>query len=81
MLRSCVTRYLSMPEQRIVITIDVDGGMTAKTSGFKGESCLEALDDLLDLTGKVSDVKKTDEFNQRQSLKQERVQQVGKKSI
>lgn len=47
-----------MPEQKIVITIDDDGAITAKTAGFKGESCLEALDDLLDLNGAVGEVKK-----------------------
>ena len=70
-----------MPEQRIVITIDDDGGLTAKTSGFKGESCLDELDGLLDLDGVVSSVKKTDEFNQHQSVKHERIQKVSGKKI
>ncbi|MFC6670774.1 DUF2997 domain-containing protein [Marinobacterium aestuariivivens] len=54
-----------MPEQRITLTIDEQGGITAKTSGFKGETCLEALDELLDLEAGVSSVKKTDEYNQQ----------------
>lgn len=54
-----------MPEQRIVITIDEEGGISAKTSGFKGEACLEALDRLLDIDGKVIGLKKTDEFHQQ----------------
>ena len=65
-----------MPEQKVVITIDDEGGLIAKTSGFKGESCLEALDDLLDMTGGVSNLKKTDEFSQKQSIEQGRLQQV-----
>ena len=57
-----------MPEQRITLIIDEEGAITAKTSGFKGESCLEALDELLDIEGHVSSVKKTDEFHQQQTL-------------
>lgn len=65
-----------MPEQRIVLTIDDDGGISAKTSGFKGESCLEALDALLELDGVVTDLKKTDEYHQTEVLNQSRVQKV-----
>lgn len=54
-----------MPEQKIVLTIDDEGGIIAKTSGFKGESCLTALDELLELEGVVSNVKKTDEYHQQ----------------
>ena len=68
-----------MPEQKIVITIDGEGGVTAKTSGFKGESCLEALDDLLDLNGVVCKVKKTDEYRQKQSVLQKQVQKMKRK--
>ena len=31
-----------MPEQKIIVTIDSEGSLSAKTSGFKGEACLEA---------------------------------------
>ena len=65
-----------MPEQKITLTIDEDGAITAKTSGFKGESCLDALDELLNLEGVVSSVKKTDEFHQQQIAKVARVQSV-----
>jgi hypothetical protein len=68
-----------MPEQRIVITIDDEGGMTAKTSGFKGESCLEALDEILDLDVGVSSIKKTDEYRQQQSVQQRREQKIIRK--
>ena len=65
-----------MPEQKITLTIDEDGAITAKTSGFKGESCLDALDELLNLEGVVSSVKKTDEYHQQQIVKVARVQSV-----
>lgn len=55
-----------MPEQKIVLTIDDEGGIIVKTSGFKGESCLEALSELLDLDGVVSQIKKTDEYHQKE---------------
>lgn len=55
-----------MPEQKIVLTIDDEGGIIAKTSGFKGESCLKALDELLKLEGVVSQIKKTDEYYQQE---------------
>lgn len=57
-----------MPEQKIVITIDEEGTITAKTSGFKGESCLSALEELLEFDGTVSSIKKTDEFHQEDVL-------------
>lgn len=69
-----------MPEQKITLTIDDDGAITAKTSGFKGESCLEALDELLNLEGVVSSVKKTDEFHQQQTQQTTRVQSLKGKS-
>ena len=69
-----------MPEQKITLTIDDDGAITAKTSGFKGESCLEALDELLNLEGVVSNVKKTDEYLQQQTQQTNRVQSLKGKS-
>jgi hypothetical protein len=65
-----------MPEQKVVITIDDDGGITAKTNGFKGESCVQALDELLELEGVVSNLKKTDEYHQQLLVRQGRVQKV-----
>lgn len=65
-----------MPEQKIVITIDEEGGLTAKTSGYKGESCLEALDELLNLEGTVTSLKKTDEFHQQQEVQLSRKLEV-----
>tara|TARA_R110001583_G_scaffold194614_1_gene365965 strand:+ start:30409 stop:30615 length:207 start_codon:yes stop_codon:yes gene_type:complete len=54
-----------MAEQRITLTIDEQGAITAKTQGFKGQACLEALDALLDLEDNVTSLKKTDEFHQQ----------------
>ncbi|MGO4999262.1 DUF2997 domain-containing protein [Oceanisphaera sp. W20_SRM_FM3] len=68
-----------MPEQIIVITIDDDGGITAKTSGFKGETCLGALNDLLELDAGVTELNKTDEYHQKQSLKQSSLQKIERK--
>ncbi|MFM2482849.1 DUF2997 domain-containing protein [Celerinatantimonas sp. YJH-8] len=69
-----------MPEQKITLTIDEEGAITAKTSGFKGESCLEALDELLNLEGVVSNVKKTDEYHQQQTQQTNRVLSLKGKS-
>lgn len=69
-----------MPEQKITLTIDDDGAITAKTSGFKGESCLDALDELLNLEGVVSNVKKTDEYHQQQTQQTTRIQSLKGKS-
>lgn len=58
-----------MPEQRITLTIDEQGSITAKTSGFKGETCLEALEELLGKDMPLVDIKKTDEFHQSAQAK------------
>lgn len=57
-----------MPEQQITLTIDEEGAITAKTSGFKGEACLEALEELLGDTTGLIQVKTTDEYNQQQAV-------------
>ncbi len=61
-----VRRSVSVAEQKITITIDEQGALTAKTGGFKGEACLEALEELLDLDADVISVKTTDEYRQRE---------------
>jgi len=57
-----------MPEQQITLTIDEEGSITAKTSGFKGASCLEALEELLGDTTGIIQVKTTDEYHQKQAV-------------
>ena len=57
-----------MPEQQITLTIDGEGAITAKTSGFKGETCLEALEEILGDTTGLIQVKTTDEYHQQQAV-------------
>lgn len=57
-----------MPEQQITLTIDEEGAMTAKTSGFKGDACIEALQELLGDTPDLIQVKTTDEYHQPQDV-------------
>lgn len=51
-----------MPEQRIVIQINEDGQISAKTSGFKGDICIGALQDILGTEDVFADIKPTDDF-------------------
>ena len=37
-----------MPQQKITITVDKDGKITAYAQGFKGEATLELLEELMD---------------------------------
>ncbi|MDO6639736.1 DUF2997 domain-containing protein [Shewanella sp. 5_MG-2023] len=57
-----------MPEQQITLTIDEEGAITAKTNGFKGEACLEALEEILGDTTGLIQVKTTDEYHQQQAV-------------
>jgi hypothetical protein len=57
-----------MPEQQITLTIDEEGAITAKASGFKGEACLEALEEVLGDTAGLIQVKTTDEYHQQQAV-------------
>lgn len=61
-----------MPEQQIILTIDDEGKVTAKTHGFKGEACLDAVEELLDQELNVTSIKKTDEYFQQNELAQQR---------
>ncbi|MCL2142730.1 MAG: DUF2997 domain-containing protein [Methanomassiliicoccaceae archaeon] len=51
-----------MPEQKITIQIDENGQISAKTDGFKGEICLDALQNILGAEEVFADVKPTDDF-------------------
>ena len=66
-----------MKEQRITVTIDADGKMSAKTDGLKGETCIEELEALLSELAELDDVEHTREYReknlhstQRNSIKQ-----------
>lgn len=59
-----------MAEQKIILVIDEDGAISAKTFGFEGEACLEALDDILG-EQPVTSVKTTDDYNRQVQLKEQ----------
>lgn len=54
-----------MAEERITITIDEDGKISASTQGMKGEMCLAELEELLGKNINLLSVSKTDEYYQK----------------
>lgn len=58
-----------MPEQQIIITIDEQGQINAKTEGFQGDSCIAAVVDLLGEQINIKNLKKSDEYHQSQTVK------------
>lgn len=67
-----------MAEQRITIEIDEDGKITAKTAGFYGEACLDALQDLLGTEDVPAVIKPSDDYYQHRRLTaNETIQQKG----
>ena len=56
-----------MKEQRITVTIDAEGKMSAKTDGLKGETCIEELEALLSELAELDDVKHTREYKEKDS--------------
>ncbi|WP_413693098.1 DUF2997 domain-containing protein [Pseudoalteromonas sp. KJ10-2] len=56
-----------MAEEKIILLIDEDGTISAKTAGFKGEACIDALDKLLGSQSPTL-VKKTDEYMQQVTI-------------
>ena len=54
-----------MKEQRITVTIDADGKMSAKTNGIKGETCVEELEALLSELAELDDVQHTREYHEK----------------
>jgi len=58
-----------MAEQRIIIEIDENGKIHAKTEGIKGEMCLDELQKLLSEYVDLLSITKTDEFYQQNELK------------
>lgn len=55
-----------MSDQKITIKIDEDGKISAQTEGFKGEFCLKELESLLQGIADIGDVKKMDDYYQKQ---------------
>ena len=62
-----------MAEERIVITIDEEGNLTAQTNGFKGSICEKALEDILEDTIQVKQANKTDEYYQQATMVQQQI--------
>lgn len=60
-----------MAEQRIEVTIDENGKISASTEGFKGEICIEELQKILKDLADWQSVSKTDEFYQTNELKKQ----------
>ncbi|SFG68143.1 DUF2997 domain-containing protein [Neptunomonas qingdaonensis] len=57
-----------MAEQQIILTIDGNGKLTAKTHGFKGDTCIDAVAELMDQGFNVVSVKTTDEYYQQATV-------------
>ncbi len=66
-----------MAEQRIIVEIDEDGKITAKTNGFKGEACLDELQKLLGEEAAPSKLKPTDDFYQKTTVDSKQKQSIG----
>ena len=54
-----------MKEQRITVTIDAEGKMSAKTTGLKGETCIEELEALLSELAEIENVEHTKEYHEK----------------
>jgi hypothetical protein len=68
-----------MPEQRIVITIDEQGKISASTEGLKGEVCLDELQKILGEEADLGSLSKTDEFYQSAEQKTQQKINTGRK--
>jgi hypothetical protein len=75
----CENGGIILAEQRITIEIDEDGKISAKTSGFKGETCLEALQELLEEQLSPATFKPTDDYYQQTTAKSQQKQSMGRK--
>lgn len=58
-----------MNEEKIILEINSDGSINAKTQGFKGEVCLTQLEEILGEQLHFAQVKKTDEYYQQDQIK------------
>jgi hypothetical protein len=68
-----------MKEEKIVVVIEADGTMTAKTHGLKGESCIDELEALLSELAELDGIEHTKEYRERdpkQAQKSKGKQQV-----
>lgn len=67
-----------MSEQRIVVEIGPDGSITAKTDGFKGETCMDALQEILGGSEVFRSVKPTDDFYQETKVAEIQKRKAGR---
>jgi hypothetical protein len=67
-----------MPEQRIVVTIDGNGKISAETEGIKGEVCVDALQKLLGEVADLESISKTDEYFQQVEQSVNNTQYLGR---
>ena len=49
-------------EKRIIVTIDKEGQISAKTEGITGAVCLKELETLMKDIAEMQDIRKTDEY-------------------
>ena len=68
-----------MPEQRIVVEIDENGKINAKTDGIKGEVCIAELQELLGEIADLESIDKTDEYSQHNDLHNQNIQTLGRR--
>lgn len=67
-----------MSEQRVTIEIDEHGKISAKTSGFYEEACMDALQELLDAEDVPAIIKPSDDYYQSSTISaQNTVRQKG----
>ena len=69
----------TMAEQRITVTIDEDGKLSASTEGIKGEVCLKELENLLSSVAEVSSLSKKDEYYQKTEVSVNNQLKAGRK--
>ncbi len=68
-----------MGEEKIIIEIGPDGAIKAKADGFKGDLCMNALEELLGKNENFTEVKPNDEFYQEVQVVGTQKTQAGRK--
>lgn len=68
-----------MNEEKIVVEINPDGSINAKTHGFKGDICLTELEEILGDQVDFAQIKKTDDYYQQTQIKATKTIKRGQK--
>ena len=68
-----------MKEYKITVVIEQDGSISADTEGFTGDSCIEALDCLLDEAGSTQTEDKKSGYYQKIKTKSQKRISIGRK--